>query len=211
MRDWEPKKVNASHVRRAAKLWAADGGFLNFHNSTRYDVIIDGNPFPPKAIASIAHQLATDKVLFAHEFGGAREGLWHRRLKELGFEICEKRSGDVFQNQVSKSSKLSRTERLKKIAKDAGRPPTKKLVTVARYARSPHVVAERLHLAKGVCEKCGSDAPFRRQRDNTPYLEVHHIKLLSEGGLDIVENTQALCPNCHSEVHDQLRVDFQTD
>jgi hypothetical protein len=34
-----------------------------------------------------------------------------------------------------------------------------------------------------------------------PYLEVHHVKPLAEGGPDLVENAVALCPNCHRRCH----------
>jgi 5-methylcytosine-specific restriction protein A len=34
-----------------------------------------------------------------------------------------------------------------------------------------------------------------------PFLEVHHIIPLSEGGTDDLKNTAALCPNCHRAVH----------
>jgi 5-methylcytosine-specific restriction protein A len=32
-------------------------------------------------------------------------------------------------------------------------------------------------------------------------LESHHIKWLSKGGEDTIQNTVALCPNCHRRVH----------
>jgi 5-methylcytosine-specific restriction protein A len=63
------------------------------------------------------------------------------------------------------------------------------------------VVAERLEIANGKCEKCGNPAPFIRDKDKTPYLEVHHKIQLSKGGWDELENTEALCPNCHREKH----------
>ncbi len=69
------------------------------------------------------------------------------------------------------------------------------------YERNPDVVAEVLSRAKGVCERCNRPAPFIRRFDNSPYLEVHHRKFLSEGGEDTVENAVALCPNCHREAH----------
>jgi predicted HNH restriction endonuclease len=37
--------------------------------------------------------------------------------------------------------------------------------------------------------------------DNTPYLEVHHVMPLGEGGDDTLENAAALCPLCHRELH----------
>lgn len=206
MRNWKPEEVLKSHVRKAAQIWRKEGGLLNFRNSTKYDVIIDGKPYPPKAISSIAHQLATKNSLRADEFGGSRGGIWHRRLKALGFQIQGKRLDGTFLGEVSKSLKLSRTARLRKITEATKQPPAKFQAQVTRYTRSPHVIAERLAIADGQCEKCRKPAPFKRLRDNTPYLEVHHVKLLSQGGLDTVENTQALCPNCHSEVHDRLRI-----
>jgi 5-methylcytosine-specific restriction protein A len=32
-------------------------------------------------------------------------------------------------------------------------------------------------------------------------LETHHIKWLSKDGEDCIENTVALCPNCHRKMH----------
>lgn len=69
-----------------------------------------------------------------------------------------------------------------------------------RFRRNPDVVAERLYLANGTCEACKNPAPFKR-KDGTPYLEVHHKIRLSAGGLDCLDNTEALCPNCHRERH----------
>lgn len=72
---------------------------------------------------------------------------------------------------------------------------------VKEYRRNPDVVAEVLLRANGYCERCSDPAPFSRRRDNTPYLEVHHIEQLAEGGDDTVANAIALCPNCHRESH----------
>ena len=69
------------------------------------------------------------------------------------------------------------------------------------FRRNPDVIAEVLIRAKGTCEECHRSAPFRRASDDTPYLEVHHRKMLSEGGEDTVANAFALCPNCHRKLH----------
>ena len=47
-------------------------------------------------------------------------------------------------------------------------------------------------------KKTGS---FNKKKDSSPYLEVHHIHLLAEGGDDSVDNARALCPNCHRKAH----------
>lgn len=69
------------------------------------------------------------------------------------------------------------------------------------FRRNPDVVAEVLVRASGTCEHCNQPAPFRRMKDGTPYLEVHHKKTLATGGSDTVGNAIALCPNCHRKMH----------
>ncbi|WP_373273521.1 HNH endonuclease [Vibrio parahaemolyticus] len=34
-----------------------------------------------------------------------------------------------------------------------------------------------------------------------PYLEVHHLTRLADGGADCPENVIALCPTCHRRAH----------
>ncbi len=84
--------------------------------------------------------------------------------------------------------------------------PKKQKSYVYTYIRNPDVVAEALYRANGVCESCHEKAPFNRKSNGTPYLEVHHIKPLSEQdtteeNLDVLENVLALCPNCHRKMH----------
>ena len=69
------------------------------------------------------------------------------------------------------------------------------------FKRNADVIAFVLKRAKGKCELCGSDAPFFKASNGSPYLEVHHWIKLSEGGEDTVENAGALCPNCHKQAH----------
>lgn len=54
--------------------------------------------------------------------------------------------------------------------------------------------------ANGVCESCDEPAPFLNDNDE-PFLEVHHLKRLSDGGIDHPINVAAICPNCHRRVH----------
>lgn len=83
----------------------------------------------------------------------------------------------------------------------AGNPtPKKSICTKASYERDPRVVRWVLDRADGVCELCGRDAPFRDARGE-PFLEVHHVLHLADGGPDTVENARGVCPNCHREAH----------
>lgn len=106
----------------------------------------------------------------------------------------------VEENKIKKAKGLSQKERLELINKSDKRP-TQRLVKQLLFQRNPYVIAEALFRANGHCGKCGKIAPFFKDYDNTPYLEVHHIKPLSEGGDDTIENVIALCPNCHRQAH----------
>ena len=72
--------------------------------------------------------------------------------------------------------------------------------TTTHYKRDPEVVAWVLYKANGVCESCNNFAPFTKE-DETVFLEVHHLRQLSDGGSDRITNAIASCPNCHRELH----------
>ena len=68
------------------------------------------------------------------------------------------------------------------------------------FARRPDVKAWVLRQALGRCELCASPAPFQSMA-GLPYLEHHHVVQLAHGGSDTVENSVAVCPNCHRRLH----------
>ncbi|WP_245134979.1 HNH endonuclease [Acinetobacter nosocomialis] len=68
------------------------------------------------------------------------------------------------------------------------------------FIRSVAIAELAKRLANGVCQLCEQPAPFKDQHGE-PYLETHHIEWLAHGGPDTVENTVALCPNCHKKMH----------
>ena len=71
---------------------------------------------------------------------------------------------------------------------------------IITYQRSESVRVYVLRRAKGVCECCDTEAPFKTKQGR-PYLEPHHIRRLSDGGPDDPRWVAAVCPNCHKEVH----------
>ena len=100
-----------------------------------------------------------------------------------------------FEAEVSKQIK-------KPLKKVKGNPnPLQQEVRALQYVRDPKVVAYVLRHSKGKCFDCKERGPFISRATGLPYLEVHHIQTLKEGGADIVENAVALCPNCHRKRH----------
>lgn len=53
-----------------------------------------------------------------------------------------------------------------------------------------------LEAANGRCELCNQTFP-----DGELFLEAHHVIWLRDGGTPTINNTVALCPNCHKRVH----------
>ena len=80
------------------------------------------------------------------------------------------------------------------------RRPRLRRVEACLFARDPRLKAWLLVNSRGLCEFCGSRAPFEEAPD-MPYLEVHHVVPLAEQGWDAPENAVALCPNCHRAMH----------
>lgn len=78
--------------------------------------------------------------------------------------------------------------------------PGHAVIQAVSYMRDPAVKAWVLNNASGFCELCNDEAPFLKD-DGVPYLEVHHVRPLAEGGSDTLSNTIALCPNCHMRLH----------
>lgn len=80
--------------------------------------------------------------------------------------------------------------------------PKRKILITEYYERNPDIVRMALERANGRCENpsCKNPTSFIK-KDGEIYLEVHHKKPLSEGGEDTLDNTIALCANCHRQQH----------
>ncbi len=120
----------------------------------------------------------------------------HQPIETYQKDVYDER----LQQETIDSKKLDHNTRLERL-KHANRKPEIIEIITRGYKRNPDVIVEVLHRANGKCEHCGRSAPFMRSSDNTPYLEVQHMKSLSEDGEDTIENAIAVCPNCHKEFH----------
>ncbi|MDB0574060.1 HNH endonuclease [Ralstonia solanacearum] len=132
---------------------------------------------------------ALRNVVSRHE-----EQLRRRRESTTLAQICAR-----FEREIATALSDTAEARRRRLAL-APRKPATITVTTEVFVRNPDVVAEVLDRADGKCEICHSDAPFLR-RDGRPYLEVHHVVQLADGGDDTTENAVAVCPNCHRRAH----------
>ncbi|GIM45947.1 hypothetical protein DNHGIG_14960 [Collibacillus ludicampi] len=98
-----------------------------------------------------------------------------------------------------KVRKLDDKELLKRASLPKSKAGIRKIISQT-YDRDPFVSEYAKRRARGYCQLCEKPAPFTDKKGQ-PYLETHHIVWLSKGGPDTIENTVALCPNCHRKMH----------
>jgi len=132
-----------------------------------------------------------------------RRKVWVFPLQVLGPDGNYKVPDDlIIKKQITKEriAKRLSDQDLFTRAIHSRKQPTHRSVASITYERNPYVAELAKRRADGICQLCDKQAPFiNRQGD--PYLECHHILWLSKGGQDTVENTVALCPNCHKKMH----------
>ena len=89
---------------------------------------------------------------------------------------------------------------LQEMGGNAGTPGRRE-TTISTYGRNPIITERAKLLAGGVCRLCREEGPFMDTVHDLPFLETHHVTWLSKGGRDSIDNTVALCPNCHRKMH----------
>lgn len=138
-------------------------------------------------------RLKNSEILIDEETITENTANLEKKLKRLKFEDLEIRAKEV--------SRLNREESQKTEGKKAYRT-----VKTKQFSRDANIAKYVKELSKGICQLCDEKAPF--EKDGEPYLHCHHIKYLAEGGLDVIENCVAVCPNCHARIHElELKAD----
>lgn len=103
-------------------------------------------------------------------------------------------------NERKKAKKFNRGQ-IKALAEERlNQQPSRRKVESNTYIRDQKVIEYALLRANGKCQLCEKNAPFLK-KDGTPFLEVHHVDYMANGGSDTIDNVVALCPNCHRKMH----------
>ena len=104
------------------------------------------------------------------------------------------------QEKKEKQAKRLSDQELETRAKYSKKGVGKRQVSTSAHERNVYVAELVKRKANGICQLCERPAPFSNQMGD-PFLESHHIIWLSQGGEDTIENSVALCPNCHRKMH----------
>lgn len=154
----------------------------------------NGSPYLDSTDSSIIKQNYTPKkIIKAIKLNTASDRAYEYIEKEFKTEPNQIKFTDfrdkAYENAVSQPEKLETSSQ-------------------TSIKRSDIIKTYALSRADGKCESCENDAPFLK-RNGQPYLEVHHILELSNGGSDSPKNVASLCPNCHARVtHGEDAIEF---
>ena len=105
----------------------------------------------------------------------------------------------VERRQRKQARRLSDAEVAARAARNSGKTGSRVSATTV-YVRDAYVAEHARRRAAGRCDLCKKEAPFK-DKTGEPFMEVHHVVWLARGGEDSIENTVALCPNCHRRMH----------
>ncbi|MBV4452222.1 MULTISPECIES: HNH endonuclease [Pseudomonas] len=128
---------------------------------------------------------------------GVEQRIRHALAAQGVFESEDAAQTADEQTLIRRASKLQQ-QTFSKLPDGIAQPQRVSTLSTA-FVRDPKVRAWVLKEANGICEGCGSNAPF--EVDGLPFLEVHHVKHLAQKGSDRITNAVALCPNCHQRCH----------
>lgn len=170
--------------------------FISYYGSNKISICMPTNIYEVKnfinellKLVEIRQEADNIEKVGSHESFPPRQAI-----------ISSEEYSQELEEQIKKSRNMSKTKR-DRLLDSASKKPEQIQTITTTYKRNSDVIVAVLERAKGICERCHKPAPFYRASDSTPYLEVHHVIPLSEGGDDTVDNAKALCPNCHREVH----------
>lgn len=81
---FQPDKIKREHILKAIK--SIKDGNQNVKASTKYDIIFEGNTYPPKEVIRLAHQFATGEYVWKKSGGEPTNSY----IRALGFEVINK-------------------------------------------------------------------------------------------------------------------------
>ncbi|MEW4371750.1 HNH endonuclease [Paenibacillus kandeliae] len=133
---------------------------------------------------------------------GVPRNVWMFPLQlRVGSQTIPEVSLIKYMRNKEKIAKRLPLPELRKRAEQNGSDEVSSRKTVTSvFMRDAFVAEYAKKRADGICQLCMQKAPFEN-KEGLPYLECHHIDWISNGGSDTIENTVALCPNCHRRMH----------
>jgi len=106
-----PDNITREHLLNAIEE-IKENGIPPGRQSSTYDLIYEGNAYPPKLVISFANKYANDIELSHDEFKGGDETPAFKLLRNYGFEIVKKTDSNVFHQLIDKYKKIIKSKGL---------------------------------------------------------------------------------------------------
>ena len=201
--NWTPEELEAA-VSAYIEMREKDSAGFPFSKNSYYKRLALEHDRTEKSF-----EYRMQNISYVYSLMGRRWVTGLKPARNVGSRVaCEivglinKIEGQAPSTQTTFLAKVNENRRKKSffVVPLGNKEPNKNDSTATQYQRCDKVAGWVLNEAEGICEKCGHTAPFIKE-DGLPYLEVHHLRRLADGGSDTVTNAVAVCPNCHMELH----------
>lgn len=188
-------KCKVNDVQREKSIIKADQYFSDEDNT---NLLME---FEPLYEYPFPEQLSLE-ILRANGYKGNMQGPFRlKKIPDLEKYIHQVDKLQTSTEYLKESTQNFTLQELEERARKYSRKnPTVYVTQTRQYLRNFFVAAYAKKRANGCCELCNKKGPFL-DKDGEPFLEIHHIEWLAEGGADSIGNTVALCPNCHKKMH----------
>lgn len=186
-----PDGITEEHIRNAVVDFNTKSVSHSFKHSTTYDVIIDGDRYPPKAIVGLAARYILGKPLTPADFGGGLGTKCFRVLNNNGFHIVLKSDDTVYPDDVKTTDVHYEGAVTKTI--------------VNRYERDSKARDKCIEYYGLKCQICFFDFEKVYGELGAGFIHVHHIvpiaNIKQEYKINPIKDLIPVCPNCHSMLH----------
>jgi hypothetical protein len=196
------EQATPEFIWQAAQRYIAGETAPQFGPSTDFDLIVDGNRLPPKAVFGMALSMATGgQEMLPKHFTGGEGSACFRLLREAGFSIIPKDS-TLIESEAPDAPEQEWAEGSYRLV------PHWKRERAAGLSKAKKAQYRRLH-GKLTCERCGFDPVQVFGSDiGEACIEVHHAKVqvseMQPGHTTSLDDLQCLCANCHRFIHRQM-------
>lgn len=194
-----PREVIYSDVLRAIDFVSLNG-YPASRKSKKYDLIYEGEPFPPKYLISVASEFSTyGRFLFHQEFNAVEA---KKCLEKFGFIISLKDKFRLIQviDDLKPKNRKNTIDELKKVIRKLSELPLERikfLVEISNRRDTPLIkLLKQLYNHQCQMPECTASI---KKRNGEYYCEVAHITPYSKIRSSTVDNLVVLCPNHHKE------------
>lgn len=185
-----PDGITEEHLIAAIGEVTA-GNLFGFGPSIDYDLIYEGERYPPKAVVGIATKYLLGAPLKPKHFSSGLGSRCFKILESNGFTIIAKEDVGLYPDELPKDFYEGSAKR----------------VSVNRYERDPKARAICIEYYGTICSCCRVDLGQVYGEIGDGFIHVHHLTPIADIGerisVDPIKDLRPVCPNCHAMLHRQ--------